>query len=90
MLVLVADIFMAATPIALIGGVVLQIVALRNFTGGWRFVAMVPVWAMGAAVAVAVLGVLAGSDLAPIWVVLALPLCLLWVFGMWIARAVAR
>lgn len=90
MLVLVADIFMAATPIALIGGVVLQIVALRNFTGGWRVAALVPVWTMGAAVAVAVLGVLAGSDLAPIWVVLALPLCFLWVFGMWILRAVAR
>jgi hypothetical protein len=39
------------------------------------------------ALGIAVLGVLAGSDLAPIWVVLALPLCLSWIVLLWIARA---
>jgi hypothetical protein len=90
MLDIVVGVFLSAIPLFLIGAVVLQIVALRNFTGGWRVAALVPVWTMGAAVAVAVLGVLAGSDLAPIWVVLALPPCFLWVFGMWVLRAVAR
>jgi len=34
---------------------------------------------MGLALTVATLGVLAGSSLAPIWVILVLPVCLLWV-----------
>jgi hypothetical protein len=44
---------------------------------------------MGVALAVAVLGVAAGSNLAPIWVVFALPPCLLWLAGLWLARGLA-
>jgi hypothetical protein len=40
---------------------------------------------MGAAVAIAVLGVIAGSNLSPIWVVLALPLCISWIVLLWVA-----
>jgi hypothetical protein len=42
---------------------------------------------MGLAIGVAVLGVLAGSNLAPIWVAFALPVCLLWIAALWIIRA---
>jgi hypothetical protein len=61
-------------------------VAAKRITGGWRVAAWVPAFALGAAFAVAVLGVLAGSNLAPIWVVLALPLCVLWLLALWLAR----
>jgi hypothetical protein len=41
---------------------------------------------MGAALAVAILGVLGGSNLAPIWVVFALPVCLAWMVVLWLVR----
>lgn len=72
--------FMAA------GWLVLQIAALWTLSGGWRAAAWVSAGAMGAALVVAVLGVLAGSNLAPIWVVLALPLCFGWIVLLWIFR----
>jgi hypothetical protein len=83
------DGFFVALPVLLIAGLVAQWQALRRFEGGWRLAAWVPVAAMGAALAVAVLGVLAGSNLAPIWVVFALPPCLLWLAGLWLARGLA-
>lgn len=83
------DLFFAAMPLLLIGGIVAQWLALRRFEGGWRLAAWVPVAVMGAALAVAVLGVAAGSNLAPIWVVFALPVCLLWLAGLWLARGLA-
>jgi hypothetical protein len=36
-----------------------------------------------------VLGAQAGSNLAPIWIVFAVPLCLLWLAGLWLLRGVA-
>lgn len=68
----------------------LQALALRKLRGLWRLAAWVPLAAMGLALAVAVLGVLAGSNLAPIWVVFALPLCLLWIATLWLLRGIAR
>jgi hypothetical protein len=75
--------------LVLVLGVVLQLLALRRMSGGWRVAAWVPAFALSAAVAIAVLGVIAGSDLAPIWVVLALPLCLFWLLGLWVIRGLA-
>lgn len=44
---------------------------------------------MGLALVVATIGVLDGSNLAPIWVVFALPVCLTWIVSLWIIRGVA-
>jgi hypothetical protein len=68
----------------------LQALALWKLRGAWRLAAWVPLAAMGLALAVAILGVLAGSDLAPIWVVFALPFCLLWIATLWLLRAIDR
>ena len=65
--------------VALVGGGWLQLHALRRYRGGWRIAAWVPVLTVSAAMAVAVVGALAGSNLAPIWVVFALPPCLAWI-----------
>ena len=80
------DGFFVAMPLLLIGGLVAQWQALQRFEGGWRLAAWVPVAAMGAAVAVGVLGGMARSNLAPIWIVFALPPCLLWLAGLWLLR----
>ena len=82
----IVDLFVMGMPLLLIAGLVAQWQALRRFEGGWRMAAWVPALAMGAAVAVAVLGSLAGSNLAPIWIVFALPPCLLWLAALWLLR----
>jgi hypothetical protein len=83
------DLFLVGLPLWLVGAIVLQVKALRRFEGGWWVAAWIPALAMGAAVAVAVLGTLAGSNLAPIWIVFALPLCLAWLVALWLVRAFA-
>lgn len=65
---------------------ILQIAALRTMRGWWRNAAWLSAAAIALAVVVATLGVLDGSDLAPIWVVLALPVCLVWIAALWIIR----
>jgi hypothetical protein len=85
----IMDLFFVAMPLLLIGGIAAQWMALRRFEGGWRLAAWVPVAVMGAAISVAVLGVMAGSNLAPIWIVFALPPCLLWLAGLWLLRGLA-
>lgn len=72
-------------PGAVLGGIAMQVLALRRMRGGWRLAAFVPLVAMSAALGVAVLGSLAGSNLAPIWVVFALPPCVLWLAALWLA-----
>jgi hypothetical protein len=67
---------------------ILNAAALWLFQGGWRTAALVSAGAMGLAIAVAGLGVMAGSDLAPIWVVFALPVCLVWIVVLWLVRGV--
>jgi hypothetical protein len=73
---------------------VLQTAAIWTLRGGWRLAAWLSAAIMGLAVAIAALGVLAGSNLAPIWVVFALPVCLLWIMMLWAVRgavwAIAR
>ena len=72
------DFIYAALPLVLLlSYLALQIWSLRRFAGGWWYAACVPAGAMVAALLVAVIGSLAGSNLAPIWVVFTLPVALL-------------
>jgi len=75
-----------AIPGVFFGWIAMQVFAIRRMRGGWRMAAFVPLAAMGAAFAVAVLGGLAGSNLAPIWVVFALPPSFLWLAVLWLAH----
>ena len=84
------DGWMGTGALALIAGwLVLQVAALFRFRGGWRTAAWVPAGTRGAALAVALLGIAAGSNLAPIWVILAFPLCLGWLVLLWAVRGLA-
>lgn len=65
-----------------------QGLALYLFKGGWRIAAWVSAGAMILALTVGILGGLAGSNLAPIWVVFALPLCAIWITALWIVRGI--
>ncbi|HET9810434.1 MAG TPA: hypothetical protein VFP53_01910 [Sphingomicrobium sp.] len=69
------------------GWLTLQLAAFALLRGGWRRAAWVSAGTMALALSVAVLGVLGGSNLAPIWVVFALPLCLAWIVLLWFVRA---
>ena len=64
--------------------------ALWSFERAWRKAALVPVAIMALALAIAVLGVASGSNLAPIWVFLALPVCLGLTTLLWVAKGVAK
>lgn len=68
---------------------VLQVLALWKLDGMWRKAAWLSAALMLLALVVAILGVLSGSDLAPIWVVFAMPVCLGWIVLLWIVRGVA-
>jgi len=83
------DLFFTTLPLLVLAGVAGQWLALKRFEGSWRLAAWVPILGMGAAVAVGVLGAMAGSNLAPIWIVFALPPCLLWLAGLWLLRGLA-
>ena len=78
-----------APLLLLVAWLALQVAALKWVTGAWRRAALVPAFALGAAFAIAILGVLSGSNIAPIWVVLALPLCLAWLVALWLLRGLA-
>ena len=67
---------------------VLQVLALWQLRGGWQKAAWLSAMAMGLAIAVGVLGGLAGSDLAPIWIFIVLPICLAWIVALWVIRGV--
>jgi hypothetical protein len=64
----------------------LQGIALWKLRGPWRMASWISAGAMALALGVAVLGGLAGSNIAPLWVILALPVCLLWIVVLWFAR----
>lgn len=68
---------------------ILNTLALWLFEGAWRKAALVPAAIMVIASAVAMLGGLGGSNLAPIWVVFAIPVCFVLTICLWIARGVA-
>jgi hypothetical protein len=74
-------IFMFAVPAAYVWLQVKAIALGRLFGGLWLAAAWLPVAVMALAVCVAVLGVMAGSNLAPIWIFLAAPLCLAWIIA---------
>lgn len=67
----------------------LQIAALVVMRGAWRTVATVPAFAMTLAIAFGVLGAMAGGSMAPMWIVVALPFCMLWLILLWLARGTA-
>jgi hypothetical protein len=72
----------------------LQVLAFWRLSGAWRKASFLSAIVMGLALCLAIFGVLAGSNLAPIWVVFALPVCFAWIVILWIARgltwAIAR
>lgn len=72
-----------------IGWLVLQLLSLRLMRGRWRVAAFVPAATMTLALAVGIIGGLAGANMAPMWIVLALPACLAWLVTLWIVRGVA-
>jgi hypothetical protein len=74
-------VFMFAVPAAWIWLQVKTIALGRLFGGLWLVAAWLPVAVMALAILVAVLGVMAGSNLAPIYIFLAAPLCLAWVMA---------
>lgn len=78
------------TFLLLVGGswFVLQVLALVFFQGALRKAAWLSAALMGLALIVAALGVLGGSNLAPIWVVFALPICAIWIAALWTIRGV--
>jgi hypothetical protein len=63
--------------------IVLQALAFWLLHGPWRKAALLSPALMLLAIAIAVLGAL-----APIWVVVALPVCLFWIAALWIVRLV--
>ena len=69
---------------------ILQAGALVAMRGWRRTVAWVSAGVMGLAVAVAVIGGLSGSNLAPIWVVFALPPLTAVLVLLWIAHLLRR
>lgn len=68
---------------------ILNALAIWLFEGAWRKAALVPAAIMAAALAIAVLGVIGGSNIAPVWVVFAAPICFVLTIFLWIARGIA-
>ena len=68
---------------------VLNALALQRFSGMWRKAALVPATLMALAIVVTVLAVLDDSNLAPIWLILAMPVCLALIALLWTARLIA-
>lgn len=68
---------------------ILNTLALWLFEGAWRKAAIVPAAIMVAALVVAMLGGLGGSNIAPIWVLFAIPVCFALTACLWIARGIA-
>jgi hypothetical protein len=65
---------------------VLQTLSLWLLKGGWRLAAWVPAATMAVAIVVGVVGGLAGSNIAPMWIVLSMPGCIGWLvvlLGAW-------
>lgn len=83
------DFYLASVLTVAVVWLVLTGLAIWSFDGLWRKAALVPVVIMGLAVLVAALGVIAGSNLAPIWVVFAAPICFALTLILWVARGIA-
>lgn len=72
-----------------IAWLILNTFALWLFEGAWRKAALVPPAIMVTAMAAAVMGLIGGSNIAPIWVVFAVPVCFALTVCLWIARGIA-
>lgn len=72
-----------------IAWLILNTLALWLFEGAWRKAAVVPAAIMVLALAAAMLGGLGGSNIAPIWVFFAIPVCFVMSICLWIARGIA-
>ena len=76
-----------------LGGAVLWLLlngaALMRFNGLWKTAALIPAALMALATGVTALAVLDGSNLAPIWLIFALPVCLAMIGLLWAIRLIA-
>jgi len=66
--------------------ILLQVFSLWLLDGGWRMAAWVPAVVMFVVFVIGVAGGLAGSNIAPLWIVLAMPACIGWLvvlLGAW-------
>jgi hypothetical protein len=75
---------------ALPGFLVLQVLAFRWLSGGWRLAAMLPAGLMGLAVIHAMLALASGSNLWPILIILGVPPAFLWLAALLLLRGVTR
>jgi hypothetical protein len=69
---------------------VLQIIALRTLTGGWRYAAAVPLLAMAPIVAFTAFAFNQQSNLWPLLLILASPVALLYLLAaLWLQRTMS-
>lgn len=68
---------------------ILNVAALMRFNGMWRTAAFVPAAIMALAIGVTVLAILGDSNIAPIWLIFAMPLCLAMIGLLWAIRLIA-
>lgn len=67
----------------------LQIRLIRRGRGLWRGLALVPAVAVAGAIVIVAVGIADGSNLAPIWLVFAVPPATLWLLLLWLAGALS-
>jgi hypothetical protein len=67
----------------------LQVRLIRRGRGPWFALAVVPAVVVAGAAVIAAVGVLDGSNLAPIWLVFAVPPATLWLLLLWLAGALS-
>lgn len=76
------DLIFTGAAIAYLVG---QGTALYFMTGKWRIAAFVPLIIFLLAVAVLVFGIFTGANLAGVYMVMAVPLCVIYILLLWIA-----
>ena len=84
------DLLGTAVMLSLPGYVVLQWHAARNWTGGWRIAAFIPLIIMSLLVIQAAMAFAAQSNLWPLLVILTAPLSCIYLLALFGARAVIR
>ncbi len=72
-------------PAALIAYLLGQGSALYFMTGKWRIAAAIPLAIFLLALGLLIIGIFIGANLAGVYLVLAIPLCLLYIVFLWIA-----
>ncbi|MEM7463377.1 MAG: hypothetical protein AAF362_11945 [Pseudomonadota bacterium] len=79
------DILLPAALIAYLAG---QGAAFYFMTGRWRIAASIPFVIFLLALGLLIIGIFMGANLAGVYLVLAIPLCLLYIVLLWIAFTV--